>query len=346
MMNYKKIIFLIAFFYVSFVRADDCVSSLKEAHKLFNAGQLEEAELLVLPCLKQNYYSKEDKRDVYKLLIVINLYEERFQEADDYMKRFLKQYPEYEVTSDDSADFVDLYKLYNTLPVYSIGGLVGTNFSFAKGKQKFGVYDVNINQGSYSTVVGYDFGVSLHKNISQKLSFTAGLTYTILNNRFETLMYGDEMELTYDEKQEWLYLPVDVRYALKEKKITPYIGVGLKFGVLFSAKANINREYTVNAVNSYSDVTVNKLDVKGLKKRMNLWGYGVLGAKYKISHGSVYLQMMYNYAIINETNKDNRYTEVPELATEFYMVNDDVFLDHLSIQLGYYYHIYNPRKKK
>jgi hypothetical protein len=346
MMNYRLSIFLLLFVSSFLMKADDCSSSLKDAYKLFNEGQLEEAELLVQPCLKQNYYSKEDKRDVYKLLIAINLYEDRFDQADEYMRKFLKLYPEYVITSEDSADFIDLYKLYNTLPVYSIGPLFGANFSLAKGKQSFGVHDVKTNPGSYSSVFGFDFGASFHKNINQNFSFTAGLNYSILHNRYEVLMYANEMKLTYTENQSWLQLPFDIRYAFNKNKLAPYLGLGAKVGMLLSAKADVNREYTVDAVNSYSDVTINGANVKGLKKSVNLWGYGLIGAKYKIPHGSVYLQMVYNYALVNETNKEKRYTEVPELATQFYMVNDDVFLDHLSIQLGYYYHFYVARKKK
>ena len=93
---------------------DDCSVLLRRAQKYYDDGVIEEVPALLTSCLEDGF-TKEEKVDAYKLLILCSIYEDNIDQADDQMLAFLKANPEYEINqSVDAAEFIHFFKSYKT----------------------------------------------------------------------------------------------------------------------------------------------------------------------------------------------------------------------------------------
>ena len=117
---------------------DNCTDALKKARRAYNEGIIEKVESQLKPCLEEGF-TPEQKLEALKLIILANIYDEKTDEAEQNMLKFLEIEPEYEVNpASDPEEFANLFGTFQTSPLWSGGILFGPNFLSVRQLEEFG----------------------------------------------------------------------------------------------------------------------------------------------------------------------------------------------------------------
>lgn len=341
----KFVVFLLSIGGTGVLAQDDCAVILKNAQKTYEEGAIEKVAEILAPCLEKGF-SKEEKVQAYKLLILTSFFENNRYQAENYMVKLLKLDPEYKINSAvDPPEFIKLYESYRTLPLYSIGGVGGGNFSFVNVLNNYTVADVNKSPGKYRGALGYQVGVNVSRYLFDNAELCLGVFYT--GNAFR---YGNENMFDYTtidgsvtkESQSWLGIPLSMTYDFTKSKIKPYgrLGGGVQF--LLSDNLHIERK---EGDNSFAEGPNIDLMADTMRSKIN-YSIGIGGGiKYKIPQAFLVLDISYNLGLLNQVNGAARYSN-SELVYKYYYIDSDFKVSNLSFSIGYMRLLYKPQKKK
>jgi outer membrane protein with beta-barrel domain len=263
---------------------DDCSVLLRRAQKYYDDGVIEEVPALLTNCLEDGF-TKEEKVDAYKLLILCSIYEDDIDKADDQMLTFLKANPEYEINqSVDAAEFIHFFNSYKTSEIISFGFTAGTNFTNAYYMESFGTHNLNeyatsYNNSGFNFIVGPSFSRPIFTDYEIKLS----ILYAQKKYEFRTDFSADSYVET-SETHNYLEFPLLVSYyKFGNKTFKPFVSAGLNTSYLIDAKAQ-------------PTITENNEPVTGpdnsiITSRNQLLFGAVLGAglKIKLNKGSFHV---------------------------------------------------------
>ena len=322
----------------------DCALTLKEAQKSYEDGLLEKIPNMLKPCIKSGF-SKEDKLQALRLIILTNLFEDDALQADEHMEKLLKIEPEYIVNEAvDPIEFINLLNSFQTNPIYTFGITGGLNFSQIRVYETFGTSDIVNSPGLYSSGgVGYQVNVTIGRHIISGLSINLDIFFS--GKKFEYTNTADAQyySLSVKENQTWMGFPLTLTYDfLQSKKISPYKQIGAAYSLLLSAKSAVIRTYDDN---SSADVTGADVNVKPLRNSGNFWLSGGLGVKYRVKKGMFLVNFTYLRGMQNMVDKAERYSN-EELVYKYYHIDDDFTMDNYMISVGFLYSIYQPKKLK
>lgn len=337
------VVFLLCLVRISY--SQDCIGALKKAKVAYEGGNIHEVEHILEGCI-ENGFDKTQKLEAYKLLVLVNLFDDQYEKADQYMTSFLKLDPEYEIKpNEDPKEFVRLYNQFKTLPILSVGVLAGVNNTSIQVMEQYGVNDQVTNPGAYSSGFGYQFGLKFNRYITKKLAvdvdfMLSGKSYVYTNTQFGFA----ESKMT--ESQMYIETPITFSYEFGNHKLRPYIGIGASAGYLISAKMDPSRIYSTNTL---PEVGGNDIDLiengNNLRQRFTYWLVAEIGLKYKVKRGFLSVDVLYKRGMLNQVSTENRYSN-QDLVFQYYHVDDDFSIDNIAISLGYAYSLYNPKKKK
>lgn len=328
-----------------FSQEEECVFTLREAEKLYQQGLIEEIPELITGCIEDGF-SKEDRLQAYKLLILTYLFEDEVQKAEEAMFSFIKKYPEYEIVPTDPVDFVYLYESYQALPILSIGICVGGSYSNTTIIEPYGTHNLNSPHGDYNQCgMGLQLGLRLTFNIYENTDVNLELLYS--QNKFEYVNENlfNVMNQSFDETQTRFDIPLTFTYDIDIKKpFWPFVRAGCNFGILLDANALSYIKYNDF---SHEDKTGPDMKITAQRKTLNYWGIIGTGIKYKVTRGYFIADVNYNFGLSNQVNPKKR-TTIDNLEQAFYYfhTDDDFRLNSLNFRLGYVYTFYKPTKKK
>ena len=100
----------------------DCLKTLKDAKDHYEQGLIDEIPNMLAGCMESGF-TRAQKIEAYKLIILAYLFDDDQYEAEKTMDEFLRKFPEYEVMPSDPVEFVYLLESYKTASVYSINFL-------------------------------------------------------------------------------------------------------------------------------------------------------------------------------------------------------------------------------
>lgn len=322
---------------------EDCVFKLREAEKLYQQGLIEEIPDLINECIQEGF-SKEDRLQAFKLLILTYLFEDEIQKAEDAMYNFIKKYPEYEIVPTDPLDFVYLYESYKAVPIVSFGASVGYSLANTTISERYGTHDLTSTHGDFNqSGLGLQLGLKVNFFVYENTE--VNLEFLYAQNKFE---YVDEelydfAYLSFDETQTRLDIPVSVTYDFDIKsRFTPFARLGCNFGILMNSNALSSVTYTDD---SHEKKTGPDMDISNQRNPFNYWGILGTGIKYKIPKGYLMADVQYNLGLSGQTNENERYSDFDQ-AFYYYHLDDNFKLNTLNFRLGYIYTIYKPTKKK
>ena len=125
----KYILILVTFFFfISVNGQEDCLKSFQNARRLYDQGLIDEIPKILSPCIESGF-TRTQKIEAYKLIILAYLFDDDQYEAEKNMLEFLKKYPEYEVMPSDPVEFVYLFESYKTNAILSLGLTIGPNLA-------------------------------------------------------------------------------------------------------------------------------------------------------------------------------------------------------------------------
>ncbi len=318
-----------------------CSVVLKQAEAMYDGGKIESVPIILQKCIEHGF-SKELKLRAYKLIITSYLFDDKKEKAKEYMLKFLKLNPEYELNrAIESTEFIQLYDLYRTLPIYSVGFIGGGNLSNTSITESYGVHnisntDINLRPNGF----GYHFGISINKYITKKIEIN--IQPMIVYNTFS---YTDSIfDFTYveiDEDQIRFDIPISITYEFGKKRVRPYIRAGFSAGYIISSYSKANRIYSNNA---HPNISGTDIDLLNCRRSFNFSSLYGLGIKYKITRGFIFFDARYDFGVLNQVVTSKRYSN-PELIYKYYYVDNNFKLNNIMLSVGYIYSIYKPKIK-
>lgn len=343
---------------------DPCLVNLNKAEVDYEGGNVETIPALLRECLKNNDYKKENRTKAYKLIIDSYIFQGYKDSADEYMVKFLKFNPEYEIsTQTDRREFIDLHDSYRNYPVFGAGVRVGLGLSQLSVFNEYGVHNTENSSLNTSYKVQIGFSGELFASYHPHRDGEIFVDFGYVNYKFEETSsifnYNNgapedgsapRSEYTYNETVNSLNLSLGYKFMIRKSvkaKVVPYIGVGAKGGFLMNSNLRIDRKI-------YDDETTNIdgpiLDVAPIRNRWNSWVTGIIGVKFKIPKGNVLVEFGYDYNLYSISNASQRYNLnqgiVNELLFKYYYVSNDFGLNNFFFKVGYNFNFYIPKKKK
>ena len=147
----KKIIITILLSFttllISAQEESDCAKTLKKAQKIYDSGEIEKVEELLLNCLEEGF-DRSQKTEALKLIVLSNLFDDDLVSADNNMLKLLKANPDFIPKSNDHQEIKSLYAKFRTDPLIIIDFMAGVNLSYGYLMTAYAV-DHNSSYSSY-----------------------------------------------------------------------------------------------------------------------------------------------------------------------------------------------------
>lgn len=338
----------------------DCEQILNQASDEFTAGHFYGLSAILKDCL--NKFTKEQSVRAYLLLTQAYLIVDDPIAAEDSYLKLLKADPEYVASEDkDPIDVVYLSKKFTATPIFTPHARLGTNTSIYRLIHEENPFSSTSNT-RHTLRMGIQFGAGMDWNINDHWSLCGDLLYSykafkITRNGIFSTDHQTELE-----KQNWVDIPVYLKYSDFEGRIRPYGYAGYAVNLLLSAKSQLN---LTNVIAEYDDQLglspkqqpTSGADIKIGYKR-NLFNRSLVlggGIRYKSGTDFFLVDVRYMAGMTNLTNEGNNHYDEPNTQTDYplsisttkYASIGDLFrLDNVSLSVGYVHPIYDPRKLK
>lgn len=339
-LRYTSILILLFVSVSSFAQESECAFKLQEAEDSYEIGDLDSIPSMLRGCVNNDGFDNEELARAYRLLIKTYLFEDYQEMAELTMLKFLKKFPEYEIKPTDPVEFTYLYESYQTVPLYSIGIIIGGNYSFIRIIEPYSIENTNDYSGEYSSSgMNIQFGLQLKRYINENLEINLDGIFTMKNFHYEISQNIGTTK--YDERQTIISIPLTATYDFILGKWSPYLRAGLNMDYMLSAFADF--ELTTD------NLTLNEKenDVEILVDRNNYNFSAVVGGgvKYNIRRGYIMADLRYHLGFLNNVNENTRNSQ--SLKEDRFGYKDDNFtLNNLFISAGFVFPIYRTKKSK
>lgn len=333
---------------IAFGQGKDCEQTLSQATIEFEAGRFYGLPELLKPCL-DNGFSKEQKIKAYILLTQSYLVLNDPVSADNSYLLLLKTDPEY--VANPARDPIDVYylsKKFITTPLFTPYFRAGFNTTLPR--TIYTVKTSSVPSGKDHTYkIGYQLGAGLDWNIDERWSIGLGLAYSKKSFKTTTNNIGAGVNTIFTEKQDWLDIPLFVKYQKDSGKFRPFGYIGISANLLFNTKlATEAIDYNspgpnVQQISQGPDVNISYK--RNFLNRSIVFGGGI---KYKVGKNFLFADVRYQLGLNNIAK--NPYTtskgQFDPLVSNYPYASDFFRLDNLSLSFGYIKPIYDPRKRK
>lgn len=353
----RKIIFILTILIsaIQLHAQKECAFILDEAQDMFDAGLIENIPDKLAGCLEAGFTS-EEQLQAYKLVILSYLYDDNVEKADEFMLKFLSDFPDYEVVATDPREFILLMETYDTDPVVLIGGVAGPNVSFPVLTGNYGLHNNSLHKGSFAPGgTGFQLAFAARRNIADRLELSAGIAF--INNVFDQYV-DDESEviipsgeitdfsvIDFYETQNRLHLPAGIEYHFLGGSFQPYVSAGLNPAITLTASGESRRDYINNSLVNYDPVEIANIGLTDIRRFFNLWITGGAGIRYDFGPGYLFLDFQYHFNLLNQMKPGSDRYSLDELVWGAYYVSDNFLLNSVAVNAGVLFPIYRPKKK-
>jgi hypothetical protein len=319
---------------------NNCTNNLKEAESMYENGRIDEIPALLKSCLKKGF-TKEEQVRAYRIIIKSYLFNQDIKSASQSMLSFLKEFPEYiPEKNTDGADFLNLYRKFETLPVIAIGGYAGVNITNIAVIQSYALNNDDKQTYEYGTP-GFQLGLIFSRPVHKYLDINLGVALERYNFNYTSEAFGFS-KTTLQEHQTHLSIPISGTFVYQLDRWHPFVKIGIKPSFLIDNQATPNRVY-IN--NSNDDITGTDIDMANHRNNINLSLTTEIGIRYKIQEGYLFFNAGYQLGLLNLVNTNERYNN-PELLYIYYYLDDDFKLNNMSFSIGYTRMLYKPKPKQ
>lgn len=352
----------------------DCAQKVDEAYEKYNAGLFKQVIALdLMECLKSGL-SFEEKSRVYKVLIMVHLYRDEREQAETLMEQLFEHDPEYGVDVLDPIEFENLHKRFDTDPIGMLEVRTGINLTYPIQGNAYmvglqGSQDI-LNYPKPGTTIGVFWEQPARKGFS--LSLGVAYTYRAFSHQ-ESMPYFDAeltdgfdigskdftFELTFDERQHWVEVPLSFNYNFmkdRKDKLVPFFSFGATGHYLLDAKfKQLQRtlffledgkdKLFEKRIQQTTTTDENIMAEFPLRNRLNLSGQIGGGLQIKIDHNYLSLGLQLVWMTRNQVNSPNRFSNQQLIYTYGY-VDDDFIQVAPQFNVGFKHIFYNPQIRK
>jgi len=328
----------------AFGQETSCSSKLEQAREKYNAGIVQDVPGLLEGCITSGF-TGEERLQAYKLLINAYIFDDNLRQAETTMLVFLKTFPGYKASSDDTPEFTSLLNQYDNRPRGSFGFFAGTNFSLVRVKETFGVQNLNSISGNYrSHGPSFQAGFTYHVFIHPKIELGLEPVFTGTRYGYEVTPYPFT-DIKYEESQTRIELPVTLTYCFTGKKLSPYLLAGGSVSMLLSAKGNISRSFHNTGDYRFSTLAADNMTITDQRNGAELKALVGGGLRFAMKRSYVYIDMRYIAGLGSQVKAGSRNNPADENTWRYYYIPDDFSLDNLSLRIGLAKTLYHPRHK-
>jgi hypothetical protein len=326
---------------------EDCASKIQEAQKNYDLGMIEEIPLMLAPCMEEGF-TRAQKIEAYKLIILSYLFDDNQFEAEKSMVEFLKKYPEYEIMPNDPIEFRYLFESYRTTSVFSIGLTAGFNLTDPRVLEPFTVFDMKQTTVDNFMKPGFHLGIGFGRYLSRK--FFLNLECNFMANNYS---FSDEIRIPvpgsndainsveYKERLYKIDVPLTLAYEFTIRKTHFFVRGGISGAKITSITGHPSRKYSEELPPISSEYE----DISDYRRTMLYGGIVGAGLRYKVPRGIVTFDLRANIGLHNIVLPDRRY-ENQDFLTKYYYLDDDFTINTVSLSAGYYFSFYKPKKER
>jgi hypothetical protein len=337
--------------------AQDCVQNLETAQQRFDEGRIQDIEGLLKTCVAMGTYTDAEKSQALRLLTLAFIFLEEDVDAQYNMLMLLKANHEFEINpAVDPTEFINLHKRYRTKPLFNIGARYIFNFTQPVVTDLNGSLDLNNNiatRGTYTTVFSFlGLGLNFEYALNDKFILFPELQFITktINKKIEQreLTSTNTTDAPYlivenQENQQWLSLPVSVKYLFdvsKLFKLYAVAGGSIDYLIAASKPGDIATLQMTGA----ADVGFT-IEKQNDHNRLN---FGILaggGATYKLGEGFIAFDARYAYGLTKVSLPENSLTSQDARQLGNVLIQDDGYrLNNIYLSVGYTANIYFPKK--
>ncbi len=336
----------------------NCTQVLRLMQTTYEQGRLHELPNLADGCLNAaegKGFTKEEKREAYRILTLAYIYLEEPEKADESMLKLLETAHFYEVNpSIDPAEFVVLYNKFRHDPLFRYGFKFGGNVTLPSASQYQNVGSTAGGQGNYSLAGNIQMTLMFEKDfpkIHKMLVLAPEIGWVSRNYGYENnnlgvsdggvLGTGPISNHVFAVKQSWLDLNAIVQYKLESTvKRQLYVGLGPGASMLLSSSNQATTDIGTGA-QKYS-VTGPAVDDK---ESYNKFVYSVtvlVGAKLKVGELYINADVRYQYGLNNVVNSTSRTN--PEIGFDYWGRYNDYRMSNIMLNVGVLIPRFSPKK--
>jgi len=345
------LLFLSSIFYCQRLEAQekDCEQTLTQATAEFDAGRFYGLPALLKSCL-DNGVSQEQKVRAYLLLTQAYLVLDDHASAEKSYLELLKADPEY--VANPYRDPIDVYylsKKFTSTPVFTPYANIGLNTSLPRY-----IHEVSTSSNSsYLSTnkilkVGFSFGGGVDWNINERWSLGVGLTYSRKN--FKTINHDNyaQLQLTGLEKQDWLDVPIYLKYSYDSGKIRPFFFAGFAVNYLVGARFGPDQiDFNSPLFGSQKTSQGPDIVITSMRNRFNRSLVLGGGVKYKVGKYFIIGEVRYMAGLSNVTKSVYAVNgQMAPAVVQYGYASPFYRLDNLAISIGFVSPLYDPRKRK
>lgn len=317
-----------------------CAQTLRSARLTYDQGRLHELPDMLSGCLT-NGFTRQEKVEAYKLLVLSYIYLEEPSKADEAMLNLLYTDSYFEINPEaDPAEFIALYKTFRTWPIYRYGAKIGVNATRPNVVQQENA--IEGSTANYSSNINFQVGAVFEIPLTPKLTLNPELYFQLKSFSYNSTLPVNAVDNNHTEgteSQSWASLPISLQYGIKIKKIDTYVGLGVSTDFLLGSTLTINRART-NA-NSLQEQTI---DITSGRNPINISAIVSAGLKFKLGGGFVVGEIRYYYGLTTINTVNSAYTLNDYLLFDNAYADNQMKLNSLSITAGYIVNVFNPKK--
>jgi len=323
----------------------DCEQTLSLASAEFEAGRFYGLPNILKSCLEKGF-SKEQKVRAYLVLTQNYLILDDSSGAEESYLQLLNADPEY--IANPSRDPIDVYylsKKFTSTAIFTPHFHAGANTSLPRI-----IHDLSttsaVDKLSKDQVykIGFQAGADLDWNIDERWSLSLGAGYSRKSFQLNFNDNSQGYRSSFKENQDWIDVPLLLKYSLDSGKFRPFVYAGLSANLLINAK--LSPEATdYNRDPSLANQQASQAPDQSISFMRNFFNTSLVlggGYKYKVGKNFFYFDIRYMAGLTNIAKNGG----FNSLLYQFQYQSPYFRLDNLSISVGYVKPLYNPRKKK
>ena len=321
----------------------NCSDNLKQAQTAYDNGLIQDVPNLIEKCIPN--YTKTQKTQAYRLLILSYLFDNKYDLADKYMQSLLKFDPLFLIQEDEPIELRNLFSNYRTEPIYSIGVIGGGTISFVDIIYPYNTVDIKQATTNFSALPSFEIMAYFNAYISD--NFKLNLTTSITQNRYNINLNQEQLNFADTKlKESLVFVGLGIAGTYEMKKIgktvlKPYIRIGVEPNYLIIANISGERIYTDGTKPPVEDQGIVTLDIRN---KFNVAPFLASGIKYRIGRAWILVDLKYSRNIFYTNSPENRYDN-KDLLFKYYYVDSDFAMQYFSLNFGIIQSFYNPIKK-
>lgn len=317
-------------------QTDSCAIKMKNAGMAYEQGDYDGAINLLKWVLPECSLDKSEKIEANKLLILSYLKVDNLEAADNAAAAIMKIDPYYKPDKfKDDPKLSSLFDKYQPIPVFRIGFSAGINRTVVAVEQAYSIVhndDVAENFSEYNSKTGFQLGLNAEYRVYRNLWVELGGQFR--QSQYEHILDSVEnTTITYSEKLSYFDVPLNVKYYIMEKTISPYVFAGATFSFMTNALGTTERD-------DLKDI-VNRTDYRNT---FMMGFHGGAGASYRIKGIQLFAGLHYAYYPDNVNKEGTRYADLTNVF-KYYYIDDDFRMDNWQINAGVNYTIGYKNKK-